>query len=226
VRPRLAIALLLASAAPAAAAPGWTALPRAPQARSEVAAAATGDRIAVLGGFLPDRSSSARVDVYDTATRRWSRLPDLPLRLNHAMAAASGGLLYVAGGDTEAGPASRRAFVMGRDARWRELPRMPAPRAAGGAAVVGGRLYVMGGVRLGSGDLATRAFVGGEGPAGTYPQAEAYDPAARRWRSLPSSPAPRHGLGVAGVRGRIYVLLGGPTPGLSVSHVALALTPR
>jgi hypothetical protein len=68
--------------------------------------------------------------------------------------------------------------------------------------------------------------VGGEGPAGTYPQAEAFDPADGRWRSLPASPAPRHGLGVAGVRGRIYVLLGGPTPGLSVSDVALALTPR
>jgi hypothetical protein len=68
--------------------------------------------------------------------------------------------------------------------------------------------------------------VGGEGPGGTYRQAEAYDPATRRWRSLPSDPAPRHGLGVAGARGRVYVLLGGPTPGLSVSDVALALTPR
>jgi hypothetical protein len=65
--------------------------------------------------------------------------------------------------------------------------------------------------------------VGGEGPRGTFPQVEGYDVAAGRWRVLPRDPAPRHGLGVAALDGRLYAMLGGPTPGLSASDTALAL---
>jgi hypothetical protein len=63
-----------------------------------------------------------------------------------------------------------------------------------------------------------RIFVfGGEGPAGTFNQMEAYDPRSNGWSSHARMPTARHGLGAATVAGRIYVISGGPTPGDSVS---------
>jgi hypothetical protein len=44
-----------------------------------------------------------------------------------------------------------------------------------------------------------------------------YDLRTGRWRRLPDLPTPRHGLGVVAVGRRIYVLAGGPQPGLHVS---------
>jgi hypothetical protein len=46
---------------------------------------------------------------------------------------------------------------------------------------------------------------------------------AGRWVSLPPMPTSRHGLGAAGVGTTVYVIAGGPTPGLSVSGVNEAL---
>jgi hypothetical protein len=71
-------------------------------------------------------------------------------------------------------------------------------------------------------------IVGGEGPAGTFREAEEYDPAADRWRALAPMPTGRHGLGAVAVGGRAYVLSGGPTPGFSFSDLneVLALDGR
>jgi non-specific serine/threonine protein kinase len=188
--------------------PAWQELAPAPEARSEVAAANVGGRIAVVGGFAlrgTQAHTSARVDLYDPAVDRWTRLPDLPAPVNHAMAAARGRTLYVVGGYTPTAGgehmtrASRAVFALtlrrdGRAGRagWRRLPSLPVPRAAGGAAFVGDRLYVMGGVR-GQGRLVRAALV--------------FDLSERRWRSQPG-PAPREHLGVAAHAGRVYVLAG------------------
>ena len=58
---------------------------------------------------------------------------------------------------------------------------------------------------------------GGEAPAGTFNQVEAYDARSNSWSSLARMPTARHGLGAAAVAGRIYVISGGPTPGASAS---------
>ena len=60
------------------------------------------------------------------------------------------------------------------------------PHAAGATSI--GRLVVS---------------VGGEGPTGTYSQVEALDTRTGWWRSLTSTPAPRHGLGLVTVGGRL-----------------------
>jgi hypothetical protein len=65
--------------------------------------------------------------------------------------------------------------------------------------------------------------VGGEA-ATTFPQAEALDVASGRWRSLPPLPTPRHGLGVVAVGDTVYVLAGGPQPGLHTSPANEAIT--
>jgi non-specific serine/threonine protein kinase len=174
------IAELLAVAA------AWQSGPALPLPRSEVASAAWRGSVVVAGGYLPDGSSSSRVDAYDPKARRWARMPDLPVEVNHAMAATAGGRLYVVGGYG----AERAAFVFA-GATWRRLPSLPFPRAAAGAAVIGGTLYVAGGV----------------GPAGVAKSMLAYDIGRRRWRTL-QGPVPREHLGVTALRGRLYVVAG------------------
>ena len=63
----------------------------------------------------------------------------------------------------------------------------------------------------------------GGGPSdGTFPNVEEYDPARNVWRALAGIPTPRHGNGVAVLRGsdgfeRVYVADGGPRQGGSSS---------
>jgi N-acetylneuraminic acid mutarotase len=78
---------------------------------------------------------------------------------------------------------------------------MPTARSGVAAAVLEGRMLIF----------------GGEGPAGTFNQVEAYAAGNNGWSSLARMPTARHGLGAAAVAGRIYVVSGGPTPGDSVS---------
>lgn len=176
----------------------WERAAPLPLPRSEVAAAAVAGEIAVVGGFLADGGSSARVDIYSPALDRWRRLPDLPRAVNHAMAGAWRGRLYVVGGYAPGWVALRRAFVFSGGA-WRKLPPLPAPRAAGGAAVVGGKLYVVGGV--GAAGLAKSGF--------------ALDLERRRWSVVPG-PTPREHLGVAATGGRVYAV-GGRTGGFDTN---------
>jgi Kelch motif len=81
------------------------------------------------------------------------------------------------------------------------VAELPTPRGGLAATATAGGLVVA---------------VGGEAAA-TFPQAEAFDPASGRWRSLPPLPTPRHGLGVVAVGDVVYVLAGGPRPGLHTS---------
>jgi N-acetylneuraminic acid mutarotase len=275
--------------------PAWRRLAPAPSERTEVAAAAVGDRIYVLGGYAPDGATLATVEVYDTGADAWSAGPDLPVAVNHAMAATLDGILHVAGGNDGGGPSRQvarldgaawrtlaplpearsagglvaldgRLYLAGGVApgglaaatlvydpqadRWSEAPGLPTRREHLGAAAAGGRVYVVGGrVRgLGSNLAAAEAFdpaagrwtalapmptargglaaaataggrvvaVGGEAEA-TFPEAEAFDTGSGRWRSLPPLPTPRHGLGVVAVGEVVYVLAGGPQPGLHAS---------
>jgi len=273
----------------------WRRLAPAPTERTEVAAAAVGRRIWVLGGYTPDGATVATAEVYDTATGSWSRGPDLPVAVNHAMAASLDGVLYVAGGNDGRRPSDQVARLDGD--RWRRLAPLPRGRQAGGLVALDGRLYLVGGVvegglasdtqvydpaadrwspapglptrrehlgaaaaggrvyvvggrtgGIGSNLAAAEAFdpaagrwsavaplptargglaatataggqvvaVGGEADT-TFPEAEALDTRTGRWRSLPPLPTPRHGLGVVAVGKVVYVLAGGPRPGLHTS---------
>jgi N-acetylneuraminic acid mutarotase len=169
-----------------------------PLARSEVAGALVGKEIAVVGGFLADGGSSARVDLFSPARNRWRRLPDLPLKVNHAMAVAHRGRLYVVGGYGEGRGPLASAFVF-RAGRWRKLAPPPEPRAAAGAAIVGTRLVVAGGV----------------GPSGLARRALVFDLRRGRWSSAPG-PTPREHLGVTALGGRVYTL-GGRTAGFDTN---------
>jgi N-acetylneuraminic acid mutarotase len=279
---------------------GWQQRAPLPVARSEVAGARVGSQIAIVGGFLADGSSSARVDLYSPARNAWTRLPDLPVAVNHAMAAGAAGRLYVFGGYRRFGAQPlRTAFVL-TGGGGRSLPPLPFGRAAAGAAVVTRSIYVAGGVgprglartmlvydiprrrwrslpgplsreHLGVASLSGRVYVvggrasgrlfslvsawhppnrrwsapaplpeprggtaagvaagrivsaGAESSAGTSNAVYAYDPGRNRWTALPTLPTARHGLAVVGVGSTVYVIGGGPVPGLSVSAANEAL---
>src|SRR5688572_23520026 len=83
----LVLAAAVACAAGGGAPPRWEPRAPLPEPRTEVAATAVGREIVVVGGFLPDGSSSARADAYSPARNEWRRLPDLPAGVNHATAA-------------------------------------------------------------------------------------------------------------------------------------------
>jgi Kelch motif/Galactose oxidase, central domain len=189
------VVTFLLGASSQGATPSWKRAAPIPLPRSEVAAAAVGSEIVVVGGFLESGASSSRVDAYSPARNRWRRLPNLPVAVNHPMAAAARGRLYVLGGYGAAGP-FRTAFVFFRG-RWTRLPDMPEARAAAGAAVVGRTLYVMGGVtdggRVGNRELARTGL--------------ALDLDRRRWSTI-QGPTPREHLGVTAARGAVYVVAG------------------
>ena len=180
----------LRTTAPAGDDPAWRTLAPAPSQRTEVAAAAVGRRIWVLGGYGPDGATLATVEVYDTTTDTWARGPDLPVAVNHAMAATLDGVLYIAGGNDGDGPSAQVARLDGD--RWRTLAPLPEPRSAGGLVALDGRLYLVGGVVDG-------ALAG---------DTQVYDPAADRWSSAPGLPTPREHLGAAASGGRVYVVGG------------------
>jgi N-acetylneuraminic acid mutarotase len=169
----------------------WDTRAPMPLPRTEVAAAAIGREIVVVGGFTIDGGASRRADAYSPARDSWRRLADLPIGVHHAMAVGVAGRAYVLGGYSGTGATLRTAFVLENGA-WRALPRMPFPRAAAGVGVSGRRIVVAGGI----GDsrrLARTALV--------------FDFRARRWSSAPG-PTPREHLGVTSLAGTIYAVAG------------------
>jgi N-acetylneuraminic acid mutarotase len=195
----LAALLVLFVPVALAGAADWETRAPLPVPRTEVAAAAFGSEIAVVGGFAADGSASRRADAYSPRRDRWRRLPDLPVGVHHAMAVGNRGRVYVLGGYTVAGTPLRTIHVLERG-RWRALPRMPFPRAAAGAGVARGRIVVAGGVGAGR-RLARDAL--------------SFDLAKRRW-SVVAGPTPREHLGVAALAGVVYAV-GGRTAGLDTN---------
>lgn len=191
---------MLLAAACASSEPGWKVRAELPTPRTEVAVAAL-DKIYVAGGFTGDGSGSDVVEAYDPASDSWKRSVPLPEPLHHAAMVAAGGRLFVAGGYKADGAPSAGVWTWAPgDDVWRSGPDLPTPRGALALAA-----YQMdGGTRIHAVGGATRFG----GPAGVAAAHEVYDPAARRWSSLPSLPAPRDHLAAAALDEDIYVVGG------------------
>jgi len=169
----------------------WSSGTPLPEPRTEVAAAALGQRIVVAGGFLESGANSRRVDAYDTARDRWERLPDLPVSVDHAAAASWRGRVVIVGG-YGADRAPLRAAFLFDGTRWRTLPRPPEERAAAAAAATSdGRVWVVGG-RTRSGLAETTLQL---------------DLRTFRWRTV-RGPRPREHLSATALGGRVYAIGG------------------
>src|SRR5687767_653834 len=73
----------------------WRRLADAPSERTEVAAAAAGGVIAVVGGYLGSGFTVSTVEILDTRSGTWREGPDLPEPVNHAMATTVNGAVHV-----------------------------------------------------------------------------------------------------------------------------------
>lgn len=173
----------------------WTALAPMPTPRQEVAVAALGGRIFVLGGFGPTAEPMATVEVYDPSTNTWEPRAPLPVPTHHAAAAVVGNRLFVVGGFTGGRVSwTPLADVYEYDAaRNSWMPRAALPLARGGLAiaVLGGRLHALGGAA----DRPTN-------------QHDVYDPAADRWTVANAMPTARDHLAAVVLDDRIWAIGG------------------
>jgi N-acetylneuraminic acid mutarotase len=180
----------------------WTALPPMPESRAAGGAAVVGNKLYVVGGVTTTggRRLASQTLVYDISRRTWSRAPG-PTRREHLGVTALNGRVYAVGGRIAGFDTNLAAFDAYRPGarNWVRLAPVPGNRGGTAAGAVG-RFVVS---------------AGGEAPGGTIRTVFAYDTRARRWRRLPNLPTPRHGLGVVGTGGRVYVVAGGRHPGLA-----------
>jgi hypothetical protein len=177
----------------------WRRLPRLPEPRAAAGAAVIGRTLYVIGGVARGGLAQKAL-AFDLTRRRWRRIPG-PKPREHLGVSALGGRVYaVAGREAGTNFDVFQAYLPARG-RWVSLRSVPEARGGTDSASVGPLLV----------------SAGSESPAGTSAAVYAFDVRTRRWRRLPDLPTPRHGLGVLGFGGRVYVIAGGPTPGLSVS---------
>jgi non-specific serine/threonine protein kinase len=196
-------------APPASAVGGWQRLAPGLSQRTEVAAAAAGNRIVVAGGYRADGATVSTVEIFDTAAGRWEKGPDLPVPVNHAMAATVGERVYVFGGYLSSNRPTDVAFTLD-SGQWRQIAALPQPRAAGTAAALGDTVYVAGGI----------------GPNGLAGDMLVYDAAGDRWSTAPGPPTRREHLGGAAFGGLVYTV-GGRTGGVDTNLAAFeAYDPR
>jgi N-acetylneuraminic acid mutarotase len=141
----------------------------------------------------------------------------MPTPRHHLASAVVDGKLYAIGGRN-----SNRTFNANLDVNevynpksdsWISLEPMPTKRsglAAASSSPVNGDIYVFGG---------ESPFKGNGTPETTYDVNEKYDPQTNKWTTEQPMPTARHGLACASDKNRIYLIGGGPEPGMSVTGV-------
>ena len=188
----------------------WRALPRMPFARAAAGAGVADGKIIVAGGVTLGAQRLARNALsFDLRTRRWSVVPG-PTPREHLGVTSLAGTVYAIAGRTSGLDTNLLHFESYRPGakRWTRLAPVPDARGGTGAAALLGHIV----------------SAGGEEPAGTIAEVLAYRVADRRWIRLDDLATPRHGIGMAALGGRVFVIAGGPEPGLTVSSANEALS--
>jgi glucose/arabinose dehydrogenase len=141
----------------------------------------------------------------------------MPTPRHHLASAVVDGKLYAIGGRN-----SNRTFNANLDANevydpksnaWTSLQPMPTKRSGlcvASSSSVGGDIYVIGG---------ESPFKGDETPDTTYDVNEKYDPQTNKWSTEQPMPTSRHGMSYASNNNRMFLIGGGPKPGMSVTGV-------
>ena len=170
----------------------WDSLAPMPTPRTEVAVAAIGERIYVIGGFDKTNRATAIVEVYDTITDTWDSAAPLPIPLHHVGAASLSGEVYVVGGYVEGWDATDSVFIYNQEAdSWKEAASMPTKRGALTIQFVDGVLYAVGGADRIALDIN-----------------EAYNPKTDTWQNMAPMPTARDHLASAVVDGKMYAIGG------------------
>jgi N-acetylneuraminic acid mutarotase len=185
----------------------WRELAHMTEPRAAAGAAIIGDTLYVVGGI--GSSGLARAGLALNLRTGAARTIPGPFRREHLAATSANGRVYALAGRVTGLTTNLRILESWRPGakRWTRLPPVPRSRGGTGAATLGN----------------TIVSVGGEEPAGTIETVYAYNTKTRRWRRLPDLPTPRHGLGVVAFNRSVYVLAGGPKPGLTTSGAVESL---
>jgi N-acetylneuraminic acid mutarotase len=194
----LAAAAIVSMAADAL--PGsWTTGPPMPEARSEVAVAAAGDTMYVVGGYADGNVDQALVEAIHPViengrvTGVWRNVAPLPHGLNHPAAVGYHGKVFTFGGfsaQNNAAVAEANVYDPSTNA-WSPLPSLPHPLGSVSAAVLGDEIHLVGGRDAHS--------------VGTH---VAYDPGVKRYSVRAPLPVGRDHMGLVAYNGRLYAIGG------------------
>jgi N-acetylneuraminic acid mutarotase len=126
----------------------WSPREPMPTPRNHHAAAASGDRIHVVGGRAEGNFEMTVHEIYSPATDRWESAAPVPTGRSGIAAVERNGAVYVFGGETFG--ANARTFDDAErfdpgDGSWERLPPMPSPRHGLGAALLDDWIHVVSG---------------------------------------------------------------------------------
>jgi N-acetylneuraminic acid mutarotase len=206
------------------------------------AASSFNDKIYVIGGYTNDtiiinRVPSAKLFIYDPNYDTWTEGSPMPTARGALTAVFIDGILYAIGGEGESGVMNINEAYNLQTNNWVSKSPMPTPRHHVASAVVDGNVYVIGG------------RVQGVSPITNVNVNEMYNPKEDKWITLEPMPSKRSGISAAPINNtttiyvfggeditktynnnglsavasanddKIYVIGGGPEPGLSVTNV-------
>ncbi len=197
-----------------------------PRGITSFGAARHGNWLYVVGGHWGPRHEYS-ADTYEAGFRRlnlleptsWEELPGGAAVQSVALVAHDR-FLYRVGGATARNGRGEENDVVSLDvvkrydvkaAEWDAMPPLPAPRSSHDAVVLDGRLYVVGGWRLS----------GKESEPEWHDTAWVMDLAAAEpaWQPLAQPPFKRRAMGLAAVRGKLFVIGGMEPDGETTTRV-------
>src|SRR5919109_347957 len=152
-------------------------------------------------------------EAYDPSNDTWTSKALMPTARHHAGSAVVDGKIFVIGGRISGSLENisvNEAYDPEQD-RWiTNLEVMPSKRSGIAAATISSSV-----------NSSSNIYVfGGEEPSKTFNNNEKYDAKTNKWTSEPAMPTARHGLAALYTEDdKIYVIGGGPQPGLSVTDV-------
>ena len=152
-------------------------------------------------------------EAYDPSNDTWISKALMPTARHHAGSAVVDGKIFVIGGRISGSLENisvNEAYDPEQD-RWiTNLEVMPSKRSGIAAAAISSSV-----------NSSSNIYVfGGEEPSKTFNNNEKYDVKTNKWTSEPVMPTARHGLAAVDIADdKIYVIGGGPQPGLSVTGV-------
>ena len=142
----LGLALAL-STVHAQSAGSWTMKAPIPTARTEVALAAVGGKIHVIGGSMQNKAVTLH-DEYDPATDNWRSRAPLPFALDHIGTAVLNGKIYTVGGFIASVHKDGQPHVLEYDPAvdsWRVLSPLKVGLGSVGVTGLDGKIHAVGG---------------------------------------------------------------------------------
>ena len=193
----MASLLLALSAVPALSQDGvWTIKKPLSAPRNEVALAATGGKLYVVGGSVGGNAVPL-VDEYDPPSDGWRGRAPMPKGLDHLGITVIGGKIITVGGfigSVHRGAVSDVYEYNPAADTWRTLAPMKNPRGSVAAAVLDGKLHAVGGRSV------DNTFT-----VGTH---EVFDPATGQWIEGAPLPQPRDHMALVAIDGKLHAVGG------------------